>query len=130
MSRGRDGPGLADGSWFLIRGVPDDAGLGGRCRRRSTSLDRPVLTLLVAKDVDVLEPEVRKYLVDGTGLLAADLEEHPAAGSKPPRGHAGGANEQSRSARPAVQRLFRFMPPDVARQQVQLLGRDVRDHRG
>jgi hypothetical protein len=78
---------------------------------------------------DLREPRVRQGRGDLVGLMAAQFQEHVAAGAEPCRRRGGCSCQHRRPARPPVQRQPRLVVAHVSRQEMELLRRHVRDHR-
>jgi hypothetical protein len=79
---------------------------------------------------DVDESQGRQRSLDLGRLVATEFEEDAPAAPEQSRGRIDGAQEDRRAARSAVDGSARFLLAHVAREQVELLHRDVGDDRG
>src|ERR671935_2592841 len=83
--------------------------------RLQPRLDRAIETVLVAMNRQVGEAERGQHLTHLDSLLAADLQQHRAAGVEAARRRLGGAWQNGGPAGTAVDRPARPVPPGVAR---------------
>src|SRR6266480_1091195 len=91
--------------------------------------DRARVAVLVGHDLESLEPAVTEQSPYRFGLVAAQLQKHPATWAQPARAPSHDLSQEVSAVGPTIEREPWLERQDVSREQAERVRRDVR-HNG